>query len=103
MIEFTLDRRLWCPWVFCDHCGERIETAQDGNVHYKILDPLPRFTHKRCLLPFENSHGGPAQWFCEELETFMLRLAINLDMAQDEGQDGMFTKVVIRGKLVAGV
>lgn len=105
MIEFTLEDGMWCPLAFCEHCGEPIRKAIEGNVEYRPSEPSPCFVHKRCMQAFEFAHirRGTHPWFCEELGTFVLRLAINLDMAENEGQDGMFTKIAVRGKLVAGV
>ena len=103
MIEFTLEDSIWCPLVFCDHCGEPIRKAVEGNVESQRLAPRPLFVHKHCLLAFENASGGAAGWIRGELTAFVLRLGIYLDMAETEGQGETSTWIVIREKLATGL
>src|SRR5262249_7470771 len=63
-----------CPGVVCDHCGEEIADARDGNYQWRTgghdTDWGSRvyFTHKRCCPPFEQARPaddflwGPWSW-----------------------------------------
>lgn len=74
---------LFCPQVFCDLCGERIEAS--GNVLYMSgrKGPLTGemfHTHKRCNRTFENRNPPPegARWYFLELCHLPIQLAANL-------------------------
>ncbi len=71
-----------CPQVLCDHCGEAIATAQDGNYQWRWgsgSDPAPVFfTHKRCCLAFEAADtDGEGQWLwaAMDLQVFPVYLS----------------------------
>jgi hypothetical protein len=74
-----------CPVVVCDHCGERIEDARDGNYQWRMglrdTDWGSRvfFTHKRCCHAFEQAHPEEGfTWGAIELECFPVYLGNNL-------------------------
>src|SRR5262245_1737485 len=74
---------LFCPQVFCDHCGERITGV--GNYEYEMdleaVEPVSGalfFTHKHCCYAFEQAHGGRARWHTDELQRLPGYLASNL-------------------------
>lgn len=56
--------RLAAPCVVCDHCGEEIEDARDGNYQWVMgrsaTEPAQPvyFTHKACCAPFEAARPG---------------------------------------------
>jgi hypothetical protein len=79
-LEMRFHEGKWCPVVVCDHCGERIESACDGNNEWRQDDPTPRFIHKHCSNAFEDSHGGRAAWLSGELRVFCIYLADNLNL-----------------------
>ena len=83
------------PIVCCDHCGERIQDAKNGNFMWMIGPniSLPEdgklyFTHKRCCGPFERSFDMPEGCMLAsgELSWFPIYLErnINLDRAEAE-------------------
>jgi len=106
MIRYVQDDNLWCPYVICDHCNERIEDAKQGNALYNPDKGIVYFTHKKCnhawehINHAESSNGSRACWFADELEAFILRLGINLAMAKAEGTEGLSVWVGVRGKIL---
>ncbi len=75
------------PVVLCDHCGEPIGDARDGNYHWQADEaafgdgPSRRFafyTHKSCCGAFEHERGGAASWFAMELADLLPALAASL-------------------------
>jgi hypothetical protein len=68
-----------CPAIECDHCGQRIRTARDGNVQWALRakGPMVYFTHKRCCHAFEEANPG-ILWGAMELSQFPLYLANSL-------------------------
>ena len=57
------------PKILCDHCGEAIREAKDGNYQWTHAAGCEEgqtahvyFTHKRCCHAFERTHGDPAAW-----------------------------------------
>lgn len=70
-----------CPVVICDHCGEVIEDARDGNYQWQgaIHEDeiaLMVFTHKACCDPFEHAHRHEGSWCAiglDALPHFLLR------------------------------
>ena len=73
--------------VFCDHCQQRIDTADEGNVEWRSLDVAEvEFTHKQCSDAFR-SQKGDLTYHSMELSVFPLRLAYALDVDLDEAQD----------------
>lgn len=77
------DQRL-APQIFCDHCGEQITDAKDGNYQWeydeqlKPTDGQVYFTHKRCCLAFEHARGGRSGWAAMELCCLPVYMAANL-------------------------
>jgi len=68
------------PILVCDHCGQRIERASDGNVEWRRGDDKVFHTHKRCSWAFEGAHGGRAKWSASEIDVNLLYLAHNLQV-----------------------
>jgi hypothetical protein len=65
------------PVVLCDHCGEQIEEATDGNYQWRPEDgKTVYFTHKPCCRAFEHTRGGA--WCAMELDVLPLYLSNNL-------------------------
>src|SRR5687767_84566 len=69
---------LYCPQVFCDRCGLRIERS--GNVEWAVAedgstDGAVSFTHKECCRPFEKASGGRLRWYWMELRHLPRMLA----------------------------
>ncbi len=69
------------PVVLCDHCGEPIVDARDGNYQW-LADTdggtarrYVFFTHKRCCHAFEQGRGGAAAWYAMELVDLLSYLA----------------------------
>jgi hypothetical protein len=86
-------RRTADPGITCDHCGEAITTAADGNYQWRHTDEGETttqivFTHKRCCHYFELLH--PGHWMAIDLAWLVVFLANNLKV------DVKQTKAVIR-------
>ncbi len=66
--------------VLCDHCGEPIGQAADGNYQWQTdtegrpLSGTVVFTHKRCSEPFEAAHGPVGSWCATELQVLPIFL-----------------------------
>ena len=86
---------LSCPAIVCDHCGQEITTADDGNYQWHLGGPpAPQavyFTHKRCCRAFEAAHPAPRSaaaggwlWGAMELSclTAYLTRALDIDPEQ---------------------
>jgi hypothetical protein len=78
------------PVVACDHCGQRIVEAREGNVTWRIT-PEGRlvngevyFTHKECWNDFEWLHGGSREWLVMELQCLPIYLGENLRLRWEE-------------------
>lgn len=104
-IKIVMENNGSCPCVFCDHCGERIVGAEDGNYEWRWQDEGQGaelfFTHKLCCEPFEASRGGSSEWCAEELRDLPIRLAANLGMPIDVRQtDGGLISYVLQGSLI---
>ncbi len=67
-----------CPVVVCDHCGEDIKTAKEGNYQWTPESDNLFFTHKTCCRAFE--HRVPGVWAYEELSLLPLFLINNLQV-----------------------
>jgi len=75
------ERRGKCyPVVVCDHCGEVISDAQDGNYEWQQGGGPVFFTHKRCCLAFEDARGGRSVWGACPLSVLPVYLAGNLKL-----------------------
>jgi hypothetical protein len=73
MIQLT--GRSDVPTVVCDHCGEAITQANEGNYQWSYAGgtadgqrALVYFTHKECCDAFEHRHGDPYAWQAIPLE-----------------------------------
>jgi hypothetical protein len=80
------------PIVVCDHCGEPIEDAGDGNYQWLAETEHDRvrrylfFTHKGCCDEFEATRGGAAAWYAMELIDLLPFLARNLNLDWGEAE-----------------
>jgi len=78
-----------CPAILCDHCGQEIRRATDGNYHWRMdLDgPQPvAFTHKGCCTAFEA--GEPdAVWAAQPLDALPAYLCRNLSVTVRQSED----------------
>ena len=70
------------PKVACDHCGELITHASNGNYQWSdeaiaagATTPM-YFTHKQCCEAFERDRGG--DWSAIDLEALPFYLVKNL-------------------------
>src|SRR5262249_54079479 len=79
------------PQIVCDHCGERITNAMEGNYQWAYIDgedegttPL-YFTHKHCGDAFEQAHAE-ASWDAIGLECLPYFLRKNLQLSWREAQ-----------------
>ena len=74
--EQNMDR----PIVICDHCGQEIRCAAEGNYQWLDSDRPARlyFTHKACCHAFEKRHGG--SWYAMELNWLPAYLVNNLEI-----------------------
>jgi hypothetical protein len=76
----------FCPVVVCDHCGEVISNAREGNYQWQAslsseVPPAPiYFTHKHCCRAFEAARGGRALWMSIELQCLPIYLERNLKL-----------------------
>jgi len=87
-IQIAFERSTAGPVVICDHCGKRIDTANNGNALFleehcngqsRIIGPIV-FTHKVCNGDFETAHK-PAKdqiWAFNDLDVFLVYLTRNL-------------------------
>jgi hypothetical protein len=76
------------PRVVCDHCGERIREAKDGNYQWSQAEggadgqtAVMYFTHKACCHAFEQTHGASATWHAIDLEARPYFLMQNLQLS----------------------
>jgi hypothetical protein len=89
-LKFEMSPESVRPVVICDHCGELIADAQDGNYQWQApLGPgLVRrfifFTHKHCSHDFEQARGGSGAWYAMELTELLPHLARGLNVDWDE-------------------
>jgi hypothetical protein len=98
-LEISPDGPFDRPVVVCDHCGEQIEDAKDGNYQYRIDErgfphgPL-YFTHKECCLAFEAADPERGVWSATELDYLPLYLVNNLkvDLKETEARDRLFSQ-----------
>lgn len=77
-IEIWVGGDLFAPVVVCDHCGQRIEKASEGNYQYLHEGGKVYFTHKKCCMAFEAARGGRLRWAGMPLEVLLVHLAHNL-------------------------
>src|SRR5215216_1154571 len=81
------------PRVLCDHCGEEIKTAADGNYQWSHADGCEEgqtapmyFTHKACRRAFEKSSADPLAWGAIGLEALPYYLMHNLKVSWRQAQ-----------------
>lgn len=84
---------LYCPMAVCDHCGQPVSDAHDGNALYLekrvgtgwAVDDRIFITHKKCNSTFERSHSEQfrIELMTEELDVFIARLVQNLGITLD--------------------
>lgn len=79
------------PVVICDHCGQRIESARDGNVEWQVdAEGRPTaggaifFTHKDCCRAFETAARN--RWYTQELSAFLVYLGNGLHVSWREAR-----------------
>ena len=77
-----MDGEVYAPVVVCDHCGEQIENAAQGNYQWRVnregnLMGAVFFTHEKCRDDFEKAHSG-VWWYARELSSLPLHLSNNL-------------------------
>lgn len=81
-----------CPVVICDHCGNTINRAEDGDYQWSgDNDRLGNrhaiyFTHKICCSAFERSQPGVEFWGAMELVDLLPYLANNLRLDWQDAQ-----------------
>jgi hypothetical protein len=74
------------PVIVCDHCGEEITDARDGNYQWKVSAEGDRaeghlyFTHKGCCRAFEAANRGDHDWYAMELACLPIFLGNNLNL-----------------------
>jgi len=84
-IEIRQQKRQSCPIVVCDHCGQPITEATNGNYEWKMGGSGPvYFTHKDCCREFEEAHGGTLAWNCCGLGVFSIYLDANLRVNREK-------------------
>jgi hypothetical protein len=81
------------PKIFCDHCGQEILEAKDGNYQWSHAGgcddgqtAVIYFTHKACCDAFERTHGDPYAWGAIGLEALPYFLMQNLKVSWREAQ-----------------
>ena len=74
-----------CLVVVCDHCGEAIADARDGNCQWKMslkntdVGSQAFFTHQHCCHPFEQAHPEECfLWGAIELDCLLFDLGDSL-------------------------
>jgi hypothetical protein len=71
------------PVIICDHCGQEITEASQGNYQWKMsklgkgVEGVVFFTHKSCCHAFEALNPAPC-WGAMELDCLLVYLANNL-------------------------
>ncbi len=86
-IEVRERRGKCCPVVVCDHCGEVISDAKDGNYEWHLGGGPVFFTHKRCCLAFEETYGGRSIWGWCDLQCLPIYLAGNLKLNWEHAKE----------------
>lgn len=78
-----------CPAIFCDHCHDQINDAEDGSYLWDNHVPAPRplvFVHRRCDRAFTAAHpNGDYGW--TPLECLPIYLAHNLRVNPQEAEE----------------
>jgi hypothetical protein len=77
----------------CDHCGEQIESASQGNYQWRMrndgsgTDGAVFFTHKHCCRAFEAANRGDVTWAWGELACFPVYLGNNLQLKWEKAKE----------------
>lgn len=92
MIKIVVDQGRYAPQAFCDHCGKRIERAEDGNYEWKGQlssgDAGDLYlVHKACSYAFKQATGDSHQ--AADLTLLPIRLGNNLEIDWDEANEQM--------------
>jgi hypothetical protein len=81
------------PKLVCDHCGQEITTAKDGNYQWSHAAGCEDgqttrmyFTHKRCCRAFEHRQAEPYGWGAIDLEALPYFLMKNLKLSWREAE-----------------
>lgn len=91
---------VYAPLIFCDHCGERITEARQGQVlfippdlfaHPEIAQLFPdnktqpHFVHIKCVRDFDKEHFMPdgGRMFWMPLNDFLVHLNHNCHAADE--------------------
>ena len=82
-LKVVFDKGEWCPVVVCDHCGERITDARQGNYQWQHDGETVVFTHKKCCRDYESAHGGRQAWLWADITWLPRYLAVNLKNAKE--------------------
>ena len=84
-LQIKLEDNLYMPVAVCDHCGEQIIDAKQGNYEWRVQPPDYDtdgdvfFTHKGCSRAFRLARPvEPGHWCCIELRELTMRLSANL-------------------------
>jgi hypothetical protein len=92
MIKIVVnDEGQHAPQAFCDHCGKRIERAEDGNYEWQGGQMTSGnasdlyLVHKACSYAFEETTGKPHR--TAELTLLPIRLGNNLEIDWDEANE----------------
>jgi hypothetical protein len=94
-LTITLADGEYRPLVVCDHCGQEIADAREGNYQWRTtpegrpINGEVYFTHKRCCAAFEWLHAGqPAwHWAWTELCCLPIYLGVNLQLDWREARE----------------
>ena len=92
MIKIVFTEGRFAPQAFCDHCGERIEKAAEGNYEWHPTGDFEQgevsevyLIHKRCTQAFEQATGRRP--YTGELTVFPVYLSNNLEIDWDEATE----------------
>ena len=91
-LQIEIKGRLAKPVVVCDHCGQRIAEARQGNSPWPVdgqghpIESQIYFTHKRCARAWERSRGGTWPW--ATLCLLPIYLGANLGLDFDKARPG---------------
>jgi hypothetical protein len=93
-LQIKIEGGRYRPVVACDHCGEEIDDARQGNYQWRVEENgnpadggLIFFTHKRCCRPFEESNGGRVGWCWTPLSCLPVFLVNNLSLDWEKAKE----------------
>ena len=77
-----------CPTVVCDHCGQPIKDAKEGNYQWEVEgDGTLYFTHKQCCRAFEAARSRGLHWAWSDLSGLPVFLANNLKLKWKDAKE----------------